>query len=219
MDNFFKDLSQQIISTSISELISSNKNISIKNIPKNKKGVIFIMNHLNFFEVALLRRHIKFKTVVKSDLFTKHAEVLSNINDEIFYAFDFISYVRDDKESGQKVRGIILDEVKSGENLLIFPEGTSSLDSFNGIKPFKEGIFHLAYDNDITVIPIVMHCLSREVGSDKNSNNDLSKIFFDTCDINIEFLNEVTANGKSYEIFFNTVRKSMEEKLDEMVSS
>lgn len=69
-------------------------------------------------------------------------------------------------ESGIEVKRKILNEIKSGNNVILFPEGRMNS---NSIGNFKLGSLKLCYDNNI---PIQLLCLRIP---DKNFRTDESK--------------------------------------------
>jgi len=69
-------------------------------------------------------------------------------------SFYLIPYKRDDKADGALVKNKIVQTLENGNNLLIFPEGKTSK---NGVPhEFKNGIFHLAVDNALQILPITL---------------------------------------------------------------
>lgn len=203
----------------MSDSVEANKNISIKNIPINKKGVIFICNHIGFFEVPILAKHIDFKTVTLSNMVDDDLSVLSNVKDHVNEIFDFVTYNRELGEQNKEIKEKIYDVINNEDNILIFPEGTISENTLSGMKPFKRGLFHLTYDNNIEIIPIVISSKSETIGYTRKKRNslDILNCISDTSDLQVEFLNNVKSNSfLDFESYFNFIRCAMLEKLKEM---
>ena len=125
----------------------------------NNRGLIIICNHYNISDVNIICSLFNYMpyTVAKDDLLN---EIINNksasniLKKHIFKWCDFIAYKRKDKEDGIKVKKKILELINSKNNVLIFPEGTSTR---NGIpKDFKNGIFKLASENRIPILPITI---------------------------------------------------------------
>ena len=53
----------------------------------------------------------------------------------------------------------VTDTLSKGHSVLIFPEGTRSLDG--NLKPFKSGIYHIAKQSGSPLIPIYLNNLSK----------------------------------------------------------
>ena len=70
-------------------------------------------------------------TIVKADIFSdptgksKIMNLLNWMERAVLSSWYFIPYKRGDKEDGKKTRNVIVDYLKNGKNILVFPEGTS----------------------------------------------------------------------------------------------
>jgi len=59
---------------------------------------------------------------------------------------------RGDRESAVRLLSEAAEKVRGGINLLVFPEGTRSPDGT--LRSFKKGVFHLAIDAGVPIVPI-----------------------------------------------------------------
>ena len=128
-----------------------------------KTGLLIMANHysgIDFPIIASMFDTRNIYTVVKADLINDPANnhivatLLASLNSAFMRALHFIPYKRGDREDGALVKNTIVDTLKDGHNVLIFPEGTTHRDGVP--KKFKQGIFHLAYDNAVQILPITL---------------------------------------------------------------
>ena len=127
-------------------------------------------------------------TIVKADIFSdptgksKIMNLLNWMERAVLSSWYFIPYKRGDKEDGKKTRNVIVDSLKNGKNILVFPEGTSHK---NGIPlEFKKGTFELAVANKLRILPITIK-YEKDVGKEKGEPVDLLTIFDNVADIYI----------------------------------
>ena len=66
----------------------------------------------------------------------------------------YISIDRSNRQSAFESLKLAADKIKSGVSVLIFPEGTRSLDG--KIRPFKKGGFVMAIDSGVPIVPVVI---------------------------------------------------------------
>jgi len=137
-----------------------------------KSGLLIVANHysgIDFPIIASIFDANNIYTVVKSDLINdpanKHilATLLASLNSAFMRALHFIPYKRGDREDGALIKNVIVDKLNEGRNVLIFPEGTTHRDGIP--KEFKQGIFHLAYDNKLPVLPITLK-YKKDIGAE-----------------------------------------------------
>jgi 1-acyl-sn-glycerol-3-phosphate acyltransferase len=138
-------------------------------------------------------------TLVKADMFTdptgksKIMNLLSLMEHAVLSSWYFIPYKRGDKEDGKKTRNRIIESLKNGKNILVFPEGTSHK---NGIpKEFKKGTFELAVENKLRILPITIK-YEKDVGKEKGEPVDLLTMFDNVADIYIHDL--IDENDECY---------------------
>ncbi len=126
--------------------INNKKNVvyyGLEELP-NKYGNIIICNHSSQLDYGII------KNICNCYCITSNYGIPNEVCDK----YQFIMYNNNDKEkNGNAVKSKILELIKSGNNVLIFPEGEFSYNKHH-IKKFKKGLFHLAYDNKIPIVPI-----------------------------------------------------------------
>lgn len=120
-----------------------------ENLPK-EGPVLYIATHKSVFDIVILTSIIEEPTI-----FIGKKEVNSMpIVHKWFDALGCIYLDRDDMR--QALQSILkgVSELKRGQSIVLFPEGTRSMS--NEIKPFKEGGFKLAAKTGVPIIPIAM---------------------------------------------------------------
>ena len=97
----------------------------------------------------------------------------------------------------------LLQKLRAGSNILIFPEGSRSVNGV--IAPFKRGAFSLSIESDIEVIPVLIS-RTRELVSKGSLNWTGQKGIV----IEVEMLDPVKGNlGENAECFAKRVRELM----------
>ena len=118
----------------------------IENIPKDK-ACIFMANHSSLIDilVMIIGTPYHFNFIAKKELFW-----VPFIGLDMVMGGDFL-IDRSNPRKAKKCLTKVEKRLKKGWNMLIFPEGTRSLDG--ELLPFKRGAFKLAFDSDAVVIP------------------------------------------------------------------
>jgi 1-acyl-sn-glycerol-3-phosphate acyltransferase len=143
-------------------------------------GVIYKLYHKNNKNTIC--------TIVKSNLvgdksdYSYISSVLYYVKDYLMNSLHFIPYVRGDKEDGENVKNIITECLNNDKNVLIFPEGTTRI---NGIpKEFKTGIFRLAVEHQIDILPITIK-YDKDIGTVIGKPLEHNKLFDTMADVYI----------------------------------
>ncbi len=131
-----------------------NINFDATKLNKKNKGVLYIANHVSWFDIICLgtllnARFIAKKEVSKMGIFG----FLAKLSNTFFI----------DNENKNKIieyNSIIQKKLQQGENFIIFPEGTTS--DGNGVIEFKSSMLECAFDenNNINIQPISI-CYSK----------------------------------------------------------
>jgi len=195
---FPQQISKQIyIALNNAIIFLTNSQIKIHGNTDNLNNNLLIMtNHYDGVIDAniLYNLHYKYNrdnilySIVKSTLMCDSEDtqlimrLMSYIKNGFINSSYFIPYKRGDKEDGTNVKNIIIESIRSNKNILIFPEGTTRT---NGIpKDFKNGIFQLATENKINILPITLK-FDKDIGSEKGEPIKILNIFDNVVDIYI----------------------------------
>ena len=112
---------------------------------------IFYANHTSWIDIAIVN------LVVKRDL---HFIAKSELKKKAFVGgaikgMDMIFVDRGNRADAIKSLNAAAEKIKSGNNIIAFPEGTRSRDGILQ-KPFKKGIFHMAIQAQVSLVPIAI---------------------------------------------------------------
>ncbi len=124
-----------------------NLKVTAKGKPYHKSA-LYVCNHRSFTDPIVISKYLNAFVIAKAEVasypvINKGAEVTG------------ILYVkREDKESRIHARKEFVDVIKSGHNILVYPEGTIS--TAKSPIPFKKGTFYEAAKEGITIIPIAI---------------------------------------------------------------
>ncbi len=109
---------------------------------------IFMSNHQSNFDIPVLLAHlpVQFRWLAKAELFN------IPVFGRAMRGAGYISIDRADREAAFKSLGEAAETIRKGVAIMIFPEGTRSLDGT--LKPFKKGGFVLAVDAGVPIVPV-----------------------------------------------------------------
>jgi 1-acyl-sn-glycerol-3-phosphate acyltransferase len=113
-----------------------------------QKPQIFVANHQSDFDILILLAHIpgQFRWIAKKELF--QIPVFGA-------AMKKAGYIEIDRQHHEQAMTSIeaaARKIREGKSVMSFPEGTRSKDG--KIKPFKQGMFHLAIKSGVPIVPI-----------------------------------------------------------------
>ena len=131
-------------------LLMSNTKVEVVGVENILRGKpqIFMANHQSDFDILIVLAHIpgQFRWIAKKELF--HIPIFGA-------AMKAAGYIEIDRHNHEKAIQN-LDEaalrIREGKSVMSFPEGSRSRDG--GVKPFKQGIFHLAIKSGVPIIPV-----------------------------------------------------------------
>jgi len=115
------------------------------------RSCIYMSNHQSNFDIPVLLAYlpVQFRWLAKAELF--RIPVFGFAMRRVGY----ISIDRSDRKAAIQSLRSAADIIRGGVSVLIFPEGTRSLDG--NIRPFKSGGFILAIDSGVPIVPVVVH--------------------------------------------------------------
>lgn len=121
----------------------------LENLPK-EGPVLYMATHKSVFDIIILLSIIEDPSIFVGK---KEVAKMPFVN-KWFDALGCIYLDREDTRQALKsiIQGI--EELKGGQSVVIFPEGTRSMN--NAILPFKEGCFKLATKTQVPIIPIAL---------------------------------------------------------------
>jgi len=119
----------------------------VENIPKNKPA-IYVANHCSHIDIGVLCRvaPVNLHFIGKKEL-----AWIPIVGWYMFIAGHIFIDRRNRRKAVTSLKTAAL-KIKSGKNVIMFPEGTRSKDGQLGT--FKSGAFHLALDAGVNIIPI-----------------------------------------------------------------
>lgn len=125
--------------------------IGRENIPDDQ-AVLYIGNHLSFFDIVITYTQIKGMTGFISK---KEVEKIPLLRDWMKF-LHCLFLDREDIRAGLKTILTAIDYIKNGISIFIFPEGTRSRkpDTF---LPFHEGSFKIASKSGCPIVPVTIN--------------------------------------------------------------
>ncbi len=109
---------------------------------------IFMANHQSDFDILIVLAHIpgQFRWIAKKELFKIpiFGKAMRNAG--------YIEIDRQRHQDAMKSLEEAAQKIRDGKSVVTFPEGTRSKDGT--IKPFKQGMFYLAIQSGVPIIPI-----------------------------------------------------------------
>ncbi|MFO7709265.1 MAG: lysophospholipid acyltransferase family protein [Desulfobacterales bacterium] len=114
------------------------------------KAYVFMANHQSNFDIPVLlgRLPVQFRWLAKAELFK------IPLFGRAMRAAGYISIDRADRNAAFQSLGEAAEALRRGVSIMIFPEGTRSLDG--ALKPFKKGGFVMAINAGAAVVPVAI---------------------------------------------------------------
>ncbi len=117
---------------------------------KKNQPYVVISNHLSNLDPMMQFRYLKIKwvfmakkEVYKLPFFRTAAK-----------SFNFIKVDRSDKNDRKSINEQAKKLFKNGWSIMVYPQGTRA--KKENFLPFKSGAFHIALDNNIPILPVVI---------------------------------------------------------------
>ena len=140
-----QELAKKLIQSTGMELEVRGK----ENLP-SKGPALYVPTHKSVFDIVILLTIIDDPAIY---IGKKEVQSMPFVNKW----FDALGCIYVDREDMRKALKSILEgikEIKSGQSIVLFPEGTRNMS--NDIQPFKEGGFKLATKTKVPVVPIAL---------------------------------------------------------------
>ncbi len=114
------------------------------------RPAIFVANHQSSLDIPVLGRLLErdFTIVAKKEARWDPRAVVGSV------VIDPAYIDRSDSASARATLDGVVERIRSGTSLMIFPEGTRSATPVLG--PFRKGAFHLAAQAGVPVVPVVL---------------------------------------------------------------
>ena len=121
-----------------------------------RRSYILVANHQSTFDIFAFLGYlpIQFRWIAKAELF--RAPFMG-------WAMSRTGYIPLERESPKKAYRSMLqaaEKIKNGVSVIIFPEGTRSLDG--NLQPFKKGLFVIALKSQAPILPMTI-CGTRKI--------------------------------------------------------
>ena len=133
-------------------LMGSGVRVSVTGIERIDTGrpYIFMSNHQSNFDIPVLLGHlpVQFRWLAKAELFR------IPVFGRAMRGAGYISIDRADRAAAFESLQQAAEKIRQGVSILIFPEGTRSLDGF--LRTFKKGGFVLAIQAEVPIVPVVV---------------------------------------------------------------
>lgn len=133
-----------LIMTSVRVQVTGRENL------KDGQSHVFMVNHQSVFDIFVLLAHIpvQFRWIVKKELFKVP------VFGQAMRKAGYIEIDRQNHEKALQSLDIAAQKIREGKSVMTFPEGTRSKDG--KIKPFKQGMFYLAVQSGVPIIPVTL---------------------------------------------------------------
>lgn len=115
------------------------------------RPAVFIGNHTSQFDPPLLISTLPSRPVFVAKKELARVPFLG----WVIWLADFIFIDRDRRESALRSLAAAARRIHDGQSLAAFPEGTRS--ATGGLLPFKKGVFALAFEAGVPVVPLAIH--------------------------------------------------------------
>ena len=117
---------------------------------KKNQPYVVISNHLSNLDPMMQFRYLKIKWVFMAKKEVYKLPVFRTAA----RSFNFIKVDRSDKNDRKSINEQAKTLFRNGWSLMVYPQGTrAKKDNF---LPFKSGAFHIALENNIPILPVVI---------------------------------------------------------------
>jgi len=114
------------------------------------KGAVLMANHSSFLDINVAFAACPAPIVFLAKASIRKIPLLGGANARVGTVF----VERGSKRSAHKAISTLVNTIKNGRCVLVFPEGTRSENGSGEIRPLKKGGFHLAFNANAPIIPV-----------------------------------------------------------------
>ena len=137
--------------------------VMINSMPSVQQNKIFVMNHCNVHDVPIACE------VIREHFYVLVGKQKLELIDRIFFLLNGVVYIdRKNKLSRKYGFEKMLELLKEGHNLLIYPEGTWNMTSSKPMLPMNWGVIELSRSAGVPIVPLVveyhMNCCNVKFG-------------------------------------------------------
>ncbi len=193
--------------------IKYNNLEEINKLRNKNRGCLILSNHNTMLsDYVLIRSVIDAHTVAAAEVFSEYSEYVSKYHDIVSTKAKLIGYKRinstNTESNGEEVKLKIVNNIKNGNHVIVFPEG--KMTHGPSLQPFKKGIFYLAYENKIPILPIILDYKNEIYFSCHKEPQRINYHMLDDCGIDVNLLNLIYPEDfNSFDKFFNHTYKVM----------
>ncbi len=120
-------------------------------IREGTQPAIFVGNHASLFDPPLM-----ISTLPCCPVFVAKRELIRvPFLGWVIWLAGFIFIDRSRIQASRRSLQEAAERIRAGQSIIAFPEGTRSLDG--RLLPFKKGVFNLAFEADVAVVPFAIH--------------------------------------------------------------
>ncbi len=124
--------------------VKVKREISVEDLPS---PCVYVANHSSYLDIV-----ISYIVVQKYMIYMGKMEIEKAPLFRIFFRNMNIYVDRKSRSGSYKAFQTASERLKNGESVFLFPEGT--IESKGQLKPFKNGAFRLAIENQVPIVPI-----------------------------------------------------------------
>ena len=191
-------------------------NLEETNKLRNKnRGYLILSNHNTVLsDFILIRSIIDAYTISAYENILEHSVNIGINYETIVTKVKLIGYKRlnsnNIETNGDDVKHIIIDKIETGNNIIIFPEGKLTHDTY--LYPFKKGIFYSAYENKIPILPIIIDYKNEFYFNGCREPERINHHMIDNCGIDVNILKFIYPEDfNSFDEFYQHTYNKMNE--------
>ncbi len=194
--------------------IKYNNLDEINKLRNKNRGYLILSNHTTTLsDFVLIRCIIDAYTVANAGLLLEYSENIESSKhyNNLCQKAKLLEYLNSNLQSnGLEVKQNIINKINTNNNVIVFPEGKIAHDA--SLQPFKKGLFYLAYENKIPILPIIINYKNEIYFNCEKEIQKINCYILDDYGIDVNILNYVYPEDfDSFDEFYNVVYNKMNE--------